>query len=146
MTTKPKPKQESAGESPIAGPEWTRLAEALKARRAELDITQRELTDLAKMSFSAYTPIETQRQQYVPSTKTLRRIAVALGWTPTSCELILAGKKPVIATNPQPTASSSEGKVSVDAFSLDLGTIRDRDPEGYAALIAMARRLAQSLR
>lgn len=138
MTTTPA-KRPSA----ITGPEWVRLAKALKARREELDITQREVTQRAGISYSAYTPIETNMSPYQPSKRQLRRISAALGWTEDSCDLILAGKKPKVAEG-VPVPSKTE--VGLDAFSVDLVTIRDRDPEAYASLIGMARRIAQGLR
>lgn len=124
--------------SPIADrPEWARLAAALKARREELDLTQAEVTVRAKISHSAYTPIETLKSPYTPSVRTLRKIAGALDWTPQSCELILAGKKP------QP-AKAAAGVVTLDAFSADLARLK-ADPETHALLEQMARNAVSKL-
>jgi transcriptional regulator with XRE-family HTH domain len=126
------------------GPEWARLAKALRARRDELGLTQVEVARLAPVSFSAYTPIETQKAAYLPSTRSLRKIAGALRWTPESCALILAGKKPVeqSAGAIAPSPDVDQPVIGFDAFSADLSMLRARDPEAYATLIYMARKLA----
>lgn len=125
--------------SPIADkPEWARLAAALKARREDLDLTQAEVTVRAGISHSAYTPIETLKSPYTPSVRTLRKIAGALEWTPQSCELILAGKKPIpAATAPKP--------ITMDAFSTDLERLKAEDPETHALLEQMARNAVNKL-
>ena len=129
------PHQPKKPASPIAGkPEWTRLANALKARREELDLTQIEVTSRAGISHSASTPIETQRSPYVPSTRTLRKVAAALEWTPQSCELILKGKKPIVAASNAPVPAAAP-VVTLDAFSQDLDALKTKDPDTYEQLV-----------
>ena len=94
-----RPAGASSSPTPLLGkPEWERLATLLKARRDELGLTQQQLVTRAGISHSAYTPIETLRLPYVPGVRTLRSIAIALGWTPQSCALVLAGGNPIDAS------------------------------------------------
>jgi hypothetical protein len=75
----------------------------------------------------------------------LRKVSAAVGWTTESAELILAGKKPVVADTPTPTRVEPRHEPAGDSLATDLAVIRDRDPESYAALIMLARRLAKSV-
>jgi transcriptional regulator with XRE-family HTH domain len=146
MAKQPNKEVTTGKASPIAGkPEWARLAQALKDRRdpaTGLGLSQHEVARRAGMGYSTYTPIETLKTVYVPSRAALRKIAVALGWTPESCQLILDGKDPVIATE---SPRSFEHEVTVNAFSVDVAKLKEQDPEAYAALIGIARKLAAGI-
>lgn len=72
---------------------WRRLAEFVRSRRDELDISQREAAYSAGVSDTTWSHIEGgTRTGY--SSRTLRGVCRALGWTPTSTARVLAGGEP----------------------------------------------------
>ncbi len=74
-------------------PAWDRVGHLIRSRRAELDLTQDDL-GVSKAVASA---LENGRQTSY-STRTLARVARALGWTPDSIDRILAGGDPQATT------------------------------------------------
>ncbi len=141
VTMTPKPIRPKPAR-PANGPEWERLAEAMIARREELNLSQRAFVRRADISLSGYSPLETVKLGYTPSSKTLRQISTAMGWTKESCQLILDGKPPILAVIAEPEPSETIGTISLDAFGIDVAVLKQKDPEAYVMLVQMARRLA----
>lgn len=75
--------------------DWLRVAEAVSARRAELDISQEELASSADRGLDTVWRLE--KGAFTSRRTTLRGVARALGWTPGSLEAILNGGDPELA-------------------------------------------------
>lgn len=72
---------------------WSRLADHVRRRREELHLSQQQLGEAAGTTGRLISDIERQaRTNFEPAT--LRAVARALGWTPNSVKLILAGEEP----------------------------------------------------
>lgn len=76
---------------------WQRLAEAVKSRRDELRLTQTDVAVAGEISVDRVRAVETLRGHEQLRRKTMRGLAIGLGWTPESVEVILAGGDPTPA-------------------------------------------------
>lgn len=95
-----------------------RLAEAINQRMAEIPIN---LTGLALKSET--NPISVRRlrsaDEHNTRPDTMRKVAAALGWTPTSCEHILNGHAPTLQSGPS-NAEQIALLGAIDASGLSL--------------------------
>jgi hypothetical protein len=79
----------------VDGPDWTRLATYVRARRGQLGLTQATLAEQAGVSVKTINGIETRpTPRRVDTMSGLER---ALGWASGSIEEILAGRPPLWA-------------------------------------------------
>jgi transcriptional regulator with XRE-family HTH domain len=74
--------------------EQSQLADAIDARRLDMDLTWRELATLANISATTFDNIRAGR---VPRARTRRRIEDALSWSHGSINRILSGGEPTMA-------------------------------------------------
>lgn len=89
----------------------TRLADAIRDRRAELGLSQGDLADRGGPSIVTVGQLE--RAQIVrPQAATLKRVDVALNWTKGSSARVLAGGEPTVTTE------NSEGEGEIDRRSV----------------------------
>jgi transcriptional regulator with XRE-family HTH domain len=79
---------------------WQAVAEAVKARREELGITQAEGVFMAggKVSASTWSHLERADKQTYEQSK-LRSVSRALGWSADSLERISVGQEPIPLTD-----------------------------------------------
>ncbi len=82
-----------------AGESHTRLADAIEKRRLDLDLTWKELAELAGIST---TTLENIRRGRLPRARTRRRIEDALGWEHGSINAVLGGGQPTVAEQGSP--------------------------------------------
>lgn len=105
------------------------LAREIRRRRRALSLTQEQAAQAADVSISTWGNLEAGRQTD-PSPTTAAGVARALGWPSDFLARIEAGGSPEAAGQP------------LDGPEL-LATLRDRDPEAYAAVLTLMRSLAR---
>lgn len=97
--------------------DWHRLADKIRKRRAELDLSQQALADAAKVSLRTIPNLEGGQPA---KDRTLARIERALGWAPGSIDTILdveGGEPSPLAA--EPALESTQGVDDPVALILD---------------------------
>jgi len=116
---------------------WGELATAIRVRRDQLRLTQRDLANTAQVHINTVKEIESGRvfARYPP---TLTAIAIALGWTPESPRAVLDGKHAQLAL---PPADARPQTITVEeAIEADL-TLTDDDRRQLQGQLRTLRRL-----
>lgn len=91
---------------------WKQVADHVNARMAEIPIDQAELARRAGVSHPTVRGLMKGKPRAEdPRPGPLRKVSVALGWTPDSIDRILAGGTPRLARTPRP-ASSTEARLA----------------------------------
>jgi transcriptional regulator with XRE-family HTH domain len=80
--------------------DWAAVSAAVVRRRAELDMTQRELIRLSGVSKAIVGEIERNTVQRNRSDRTLRALSEALDWPPAHLDAVFRGKPLPVAGGP----------------------------------------------
>lgn len=94
-TVDPEPEYFSSVASGVV-PHPEALARAVRQRRAELRLSQEEIRGATGLSVTTVGKIEKGDADLAVQRSTLRRLDVALEWTPSTCESWLAGRGGVV--------------------------------------------------
>jgi DNA-binding Xre family transcriptional regulator len=82
--------------------DWAAVAQAINQRMAELDLSQRELTDRSGVSKAIVGELQNNTAQRKRSRRTLEALSVALDWHPGHLSAVLAGHLPPRPGEPTP--------------------------------------------
>jgi transcriptional regulator with XRE-family HTH domain len=82
--------------------DWAAVAQAINQRMAELDISQRELTDRSGVSKAIVGELQNNSTQRRRSRRTLEALSTALDWHPGHLTAVLAGHLPPRQGEPTP--------------------------------------------
>ena len=82
--------------------DWAAVARAIKQRKTELGLNQRELGERANVSKQIVGELENNTVNRRRSARTLRAVSVGLDWHPDHLAAVLAGLTPPSANEPIP--------------------------------------------
>jgi len=94
--------------------DWAAVAQAINQRMAELDISQRELTDRSGVSKAIVGELQNNSTQRRRSRRTLEALSTALDWHAGHLTAVLAGHLPPRQGEPTPrSADDLPGRLAV---------------------------------
>ncbi|RKT52430.1 helix-turn-helix domain-containing protein [Saccharothrix australiensis] len=94
--------------------DWAAVAQAINQRMAELDISQRELTDRSGVSKAIVGELQNNSAQRRRSRRTLEALSTALDWHAGHLSAVLAGHLPPRPGEPAPrSADDLPGRLAV---------------------------------
>jgi len=119
--------------------EWQRLANAVNDRVVELGIDQAELVRRSGLSQPTIRSIMDGDPRGLPRPKSLRKLAVGLGWSAGSVEIVMAGGAPIVEDH-QPFHQPPSLAIVSDS---DLNERLDRIDERQKVLLDQLREQGQ---
>lgn len=103
---------------------WDYVANAVKRRRLELGISQREAASRAGVSPTTWASLETRKQRIDDLSRP--KFCAALGWRSDSIDLILIGEEPIIDETYEPIPSLEVVAQRVKALEIEIAAIRQK--------------------
>jgi hypothetical protein len=94
--------------------DWAAVADAINQRKAELDLSQRELIDRSQLSKGIVGELQNNKAQRRRSPRTLEALSLALDWHPNHLAAVLAGRTPPRVGDPVPRSDDDvPGRLTV---------------------------------
>ena len=102
--------------------DWDAVAEAIRARLADMRMTQMDVASRAKVSLTTLRELQHNINSRRRRPQTLGAISTALGWPPSYLDQVLRGDQP----EPHPDEASDPVLSAIDDLGHDIRELRTR--------------------